>query len=510
MPAEDELLRQIANQLDQDASPISIDEIEQRALTAPVPLEDETAANRRRWAPIVLTVAAAVLATGGIALALTSRTPASTIRTTDTAVLHSVAPPTPLDPTPASTIPPATTPAEPEPTIATPTTSAIDSSDISLEGDPAEVIDAIDADRIDKLRNLDGFTATVRQTNETLDTDGQPIDSQPGVDSRTTLLADGSMWTEVEGGGFASYDAATGESRGAMLMPSGDMYYQLIEGWTENSTGMSIMLGHDPARLLSEIGAPGSVVVDETTYGERTAWIVETTWTSIGPEPDDSERQVETFIVDQATGLMVSSSIEWESQSGETSRRTSELSDIEVTDEMPDGFPGQFPEGAQIDRSGDPTAFRPTTLSEAAEWFGPGFVAPPDVPAGTKIFLTEYEWETDNPQTARNKTVEIQTREGFATPWSITFFKDEAGPGGVVPDGYLLVDGSLCVDFDQDGTCGVGAPGESESIDNQALAGFTVSGEPPGLMLERGGVRVVVTGSPLVEARSVAESFVAW
>ncbi len=82
---------------------------------------------------------------------------------------------------------------------------------------------------------------------------------------------------------------------------------------------------------------------------------------------------------------MVASSIEWESRLGETSRQTSELLDVEVTDEMPDGFPGEFPEGAQIDRSGDPTAFRPTTLSEAAEWFGPGFVAPPDVPADTKI-----------------------------------------------------------------------------------------------------------------------------
>ncbi len=216
-----------------------------------------------------MTIAAAVLATGGIALALTSRTPAPTLRTTDTAVLGSVAPTTPLDPTPASTAPPTTMPAEPEPTVAAPTTVAVGLPGISLEGDPAEVIDAIDADRVDKLRNLEGFTATVRQTNETLDADGQPIDSQPGVDSRTTLLADGSMWTEVEGGGFASYDATTGESRGAILMPSGDMYYQLIEGWTENSVGMSIMLGVDPSRLLSQSGAPGSVAVEETTYDER-------------------------------------------------------------------------------------------------------------------------------------------------------------------------------------------------------------------------------------------------
>lgn len=511
MPAEDELLRRVASQLEQDAPPISIDEIEQRALTEPLPLDGPRAtAKPLRWGPIVLAVAAAALVTGGIALALTSRSPAPTLRTSGTAVLDSVAPPTQPRPGPASTIPASTVPTQPQPTVAAPTTVAAGSSDISLDGDAAAVIAAIDADRIDKLRLLTGFTATVRQTTETLGADGQSIESQPGFDSRTTLLADGSMWTDIDGGGFASYDATTGESRGAIVMPSGDTYYQLIEGWTENSTGMSIMLGHDPTRMLAEIGAPGSVTVQATDFDGRPAWTVETTYSPAMGDPNGSDTQTETFTVDQATGLMVASSIEWEARPGETLRRVSELFDLEVTDEMPGAFPGQFPEGAQIDRSGDPTAFRPTTLTEAAAWFGPGFVSPPEVPAGTTIFVTEYEWETGNPQTARSRIVEIRAREGFATPWSIMIFKDEPGPDGTVPDGHLLVDGSLCVDFDDDGICGVGPPSESESIDNEALAGFSLLGEPPSLVMERNGVRIAINGSQLVDARSVAESFVAW
>jgi hypothetical protein len=511
MRAEDELLQRVASQLEQDAPPISIDEIEQRALTAPLPLDGtRTATKPLRWTPIVVAVAAAALVTGGFALALTSRSPAPTLRTSGTAVLDSAVPPTQPRPGPATTIPASTMPSEPQPTVAAPTTVAAGSSDISLDGDAAAVIAAIDADRIDKLRMLTGFTATVRQTTDTLGDDGQSIDSQPGVDSRTTLLANGSMWTDIDGGGFASYDATTGESRGAIVMPSGEMYYQLIEGWTENSTGMSIMLGHDPARLLSDIGAPGSVTVEATDFDGRPAWMVKTTYSPIMGEPDGSGEQIETFTVDQATGLMVASSIESGARPGEISRRVSELFDLEVTDEMPSAFPGEFPEDAQIDRSGDPTAFRPTTLSEAAEWFGPGFVSPPEVPAGTTIFLTEFEWEEGNPQAARSKTVEIRAREGFATPWRISIFKDEPGSDGAVPDGYLLVDGSLCVDFDDDGICGVGPPTESDSIDNDALAGFSLHGEPPSLMLERGGVRIGITGSPLADGWSLAETFVVW
>ena len=506
MPTEDELLRQAASQLEQDAPPISIDEIERRAATASLVLDEAaTTGRQRRWAPIFLAVAAAVLVTGGIALALTSRSPAPTLRTSGTAVLDSVAPPIEPDTTPSPTISAdaareTTTPAEPEPTSEVPTTAVAEASGISLDGDPARVIAAIDADRLEKLRTLTGFSATVRQTTETVGDDGQLIDSQPGFDSRITLLADGSMWTDIDGGGFASYDPTTGESRGAILMPSGDMYYQLIEGWTENSTGMSIMLGHDPARLLSEIGGPGTVTVAATDVDGRPAWTVETTYSD----------QRETYTVDQATGLMVASSVEWETRPGETSSRVSELSDLDVVDEMPADFPGQFPDGVDIDRSGDPNAFRTTTLSEAAEWFGPGFVAPPEVAASTRIFLTEYEWETGNPQTARTKNVEIRAREGFTTPWSITISKELPGADGVVPDGYLLVDGSLCVDFDEDGICGVGPPNESVSIDNEALAGFSVIGEPPSIVLGRHGVLVVITGSPLADGWSLAEAFVVW
>ena len=292
-------------------------------------------------------------------------------------------------------------------------------------------------------------------------------------------------------------------------MPSGDMYYQLIEGWTDNSTGLSIMLGSDPARLLGETAPYSRVVVTETTHDQRPAWQIESMMNAGGaPVDQDVATQTERFVVDQATGLIVVSSVEWQGTPQDRVRRSSELIDIERVSEMPAGFPGEFPEGAQIDRSGDPNAFRPATLDEAAAWFGPGFFAPANVPAGTTIFLNEYEWESDNPESALNKSVQISAREGFATPWSMYLSKDEPGPGGATPDGQLLIDGTLCRDFDQDATCDV-LQGDAQALDNPAFADFWLYGEPPTLVLERNGLRIAVTGSSLIDARSIAETLVA-
>ncbi len=210
---------------------------------------------------------------------------------------------------------------------------------------------------------------------------------------------------------------------------------------------MSIMLGSDPARLLGETAPSSRFVVTETTHDQRPAWQIESMMNAGGTAVDpDVETQTETFVVDQATGLIVVSSVEWQGTPQERVRRSSELIDIEQVSEMPAGFPGEFPEGAQIDRSGDPNAFRPATLDEAATWFGPGFFAPAGVPAGTTIFLSEYEWESGNPESALNKSVQIAAREGFTTPWSIYLSKDEPGPSGATPDGQLLIDGTLCRD----------------------------------------------------------------
>ena len=132
----------------------------------------------------MLAVAAAAMVTGGITLALTERSPAPTLGTSGTVALDTITPPT--EPTTPTTASPATTVAEAETTAAAPTTVAIERSSISIEGDPAAVVAAIDADRMSRLRTLEGFTATVRQTTETLGDDGERIDSQPGFNSRTT------------------------------------------------------------------------------------------------------------------------------------------------------------------------------------------------------------------------------------------------------------------------------------------------------------------------------------
>jgi hypothetical protein len=520
MPAEHELMRQIAGQLDDDAPAISLDEIERRARTTTI--DDATLRpSPRRRLPIVLTVAATALLIAGVGVVLNERSTAPTLRTSGTAVLEGATPPAtiatsepvPNSPSPTSTSDPTTAPVDPAMTIASP-------SSVRLDGDPATVIEAIDADRLEKLRTVPGFVATVRQSTATLDDGRVTIESTPGLDSRLTLLADGSMWAEFDSGGFASFDPTSGESRSVIVMPDGNEVYQLIEGWTENSTGMSILLGQDPARTLSEATQMSEVEIAETVHDGRPAWRIDAIMSlqtrpgSIAGEQAETpvaetDEQVETFVVDQATGLIVSSMLEWQGTPESRVRRTSELLDLELVDELPAAFPGEFPDGVRVDRSGDPSAFRPATLAEAAEWFGTGFVAPPEIAEDTTIFLTESEWDEGDLQTVRQKTVEIRAREGFATIWWATISKNEPSPGGPVPDGQLLVDGALCRDVDRDGGCDT-FPSDAEPISTGALADAPLFQDGRYLSIELGGIRVGIQGYPSSELRNVAESFVAW
>ena len=520
MPAEDELIRQIARQLDADSPAISVDEIRQRTETTTI--DDATIGlSPRRRLPIMLAVAAAALVTAGVSLVLSERAAMPTVRTGGTAVLEGVTPPAttattePVDSTSSSTSTsdPTTAPVGPATTISP-------RSSIRLDGDPAVIIAAIDADRLAKLRTVPGFVATVRQSTATLDDGGVTIESTPGLDSRLTLLADGSMWAEFDSGGFASFDPTSGESRSVIVMPDGNEVYQLIEGWTENSTGMSILLGQDPARTLSEATQMSEVEITETVHDGRPAWRIDAIMslqTRPGPIAGEqaetpvaeTDEQVETFVVDQATGLIVSSTLEWQGTPESRVRRTSELLDLELVDELPAAFPGEFPDGVRVDRSGDPTAFRPATLAEAAEWFGTGFVAPPEIPRDTTIFLTENEWDEADSQSVRQKTVEIRAREGFATIWWATISKNEPSPGGPVPDGQLLVDGALCRDTDRDGRCDT-FPSDAEPISTGTLAGAPIYQDGRSLSTELGGIRVGIQGNSSSELRLLAESFVSW
>lgn len=504
MSAENELLRQIARQLDRDAPPISIDEIERRATSKSLPLDHpRPPRERRRRTPIVLAVAAVALFTVGLGAVLSQRSPAPTIRTGGTAVLNSLSAST----EPATTVTTATSlPIEPA------TTAAVeDPAQADLDAETATVLAAIDADRIGKLRALPGFTATVVQEQLTFDADGATVDSQPGMSNRITLLADGSMWADITAGGFASYDPETGETRGVFTMADGSTMYQLIEGWTENSTGLAILLGQDPARLLVDVAMMASVEVGETSHDGRPAWRIDSTMT-LRPGPLDQSAdapQTETYIVDQATGLIVASSVEWQGTPEQRFRQSSELVDLEIVSALPDEFPGEFPEGAQIDRSGDPDAFRPVSLSEAADWFGPGFVGPADVAPGTRIFVSENDGDPVDAEAVRMRRVEIHAREGFVTPWQIAISKTEPVPGKPIPESFILIDGALCPDVDDDGECDVIAPGVTP-IASGALAGYTLYEDPSHLSLVRGGIQIGISGSSPSEFPALIDSFVAW
>lgn len=505
MSAEDELLQRIADQLDRDAPPISIDEIEHRTPLISLHPDNRPGRVPRRISTVVLAVAAVTSLTVGLGVLLAQRSPARTVRTGSTAVIDDVTPPT----EPATT--PSTSPAVPlDPTTTTPVDESVPSNLDATDAD-AGAIAEIDADRVSHLRTLAGFSATVRQETLILDTDGTAIETQPGRDSRVTLLADGSMWADFASGGFASYDPATGQSRGAFTNEDGTTMYQLIEGWTENSTGLNILLGHDPAQLLTETATWSSIDISSTTHDGRRAWRVESTANarSMPYEQSGSSPQTSTFIIDQETGLIVSSSVEWQATAEQRHRQSSELIDLEIVAALPEEFPGTFPDGAAVDRSGDPNAFRPASLQEAADWFGSGFVAPTDVPPSTRIFLTEQDLQFDDGESVRLRMVEIRAREGFVTPWQFTISKQELAPGAPIPESFAVVDGALCPDSDHDDQCDVIA-NEVAPIEQGALAGYVLSGDPSYLSLERAGIRITIVGDSPSEFRPLVESFVAW
>jgi len=98
--------------------------------------------------------------------------------------------------------------------------------------------------------------------------------------------------------------------------------------------------------------------------------------------------------------------------------------------ELPANFPGAFPEGATVERSGDPAAFTTLSLADAVAEFGQPVFAPADVsPTSRSSIQTMPTGEQASGDPAEVRILRIEVPVGFTRSYiSITDYSELADP----------------------------------------------------------------------------------
>lgn len=481
----EQLLRNHADRLDAEMSPITAHEAIDRseALTTSTPLLTR---NSQRWGRR-LSVAA------GLALVVGAGVVLAQLDGDDPRIVIPAATDNP------TTEPSATVEAHATPTtLETSTTATSTTATSTTVAEPEITAEQVQLAQRDALRNLTGFSATASFTNTGVDADLGESDP-----ARYTLLTDGSLYVETGAGTFGSFDPATGIVLGAFRDQSGNMQYQEITGQSDNGLPLTILGGFDPTRLI-EGTFDGEQTIRDVGFEGRPAWEVTTVqafpadWFNVPAvsAPLDADIiQTTVQIVDQQSGLIVSTTET--STDPNSGGRDTVLSDIAVVDTMPPEFPGAFPDGAQVDRSGGSPPVTDATIDDVLDLFGipvpipVGLVAGTAVDGGTPEIVIvdrpQYD-ETDDPNSEPRTTyreARFTVREGFvATTVSVSsiVLRD----GADVPTGLAVSDGYLCFDPDGDGTCESGGDPQRSTdgsglvpIASGALADRTAELSPP-------------------------------
>ncbi len=363
-----------------------------------------------------------------------------------------------------------------------PTTVASTTS--STAGAPAfaDQLAAIEAEVIPELASLSGFRATATVVRVGTDANGAPVSATST--NEVTLLGNGSMWTTMSNGGWGSFDPATGLTRGAFPDGAGGVSYQLIEGWSDNSVGVNILLGHDPIVMPTSIsGAVESIT--EVDHDGRPGWEIRTT----------EDELATSYVIDRATGLLVAF------VHGEDSMSLTALS-TDVS--LPPEFPGSFPEGADVQRSGDPNAFQPMSIEDAVTQFGTGAMTPDPFDPATGASVAEVPATYDGGYSTVQKRLVLQLRSGFLRT-EVTVFKEVvvtgAPPAG---SGMIIVDGMECTSSN-----GVACDviDEGSVLTAGPLAGFAVEDAGTGyIVASNGPIQVWISAPTADAARTVLES----
>jgi hypothetical protein len=478
----DDRLAELARAWDAAAPPVGAAEAHSRVTELPGVAAAPHLARRHRWPVFAGALAVAAAAVALVAVVRDDPSP-------------SVGPNTSESSTAVSTTVPATSVA-----------STVPSTTISVDDQLADVAVSVTA----ALSTFDSFraTATLHRISNGIPADPTVtvlVDETTSVNT-ITLFADGSMWSEGDQFLWTAYDATTGVSRAAFRGMDGATAYQEVVGWTDNSTPLLMMLGSMPVMQFDGLFDP--TVEEVTSHLGRPAWRITSTLGfgaggSLDPASDGYSEQTDAYTVDQQTGLLVAFR-STNTHDGVEDLTEMRLDDLETDVQMPVDFPGVFPEGAVVDRSGDPNGFVPLTIEQAAAQFGFGFVAPVLDDERPRVWLAEQGrvFADNGSQLATMRRATIEWYDGFARS-SIEISVSVAVAGSALPEGFVLIDGLLCRSLDGEHCVGFGQPSE---ITAGALAGAPSSFEGSWLTISNGPVQVVINAPSPEAALAIANS----
>lgn len=510
MPIDvEDLLRAHAEFLDASAPPVTVAEAQQAAPSTQA-VEPHAVEHRfRRW---LMVAAVLILVTAGVVALATigddrgpvpTDHPATMVPSSVGSVPNSSGPP-------VASIAPQTGPA---PTTASNATTGAPTTSAPID---QLTIDEVRNRQIAALQSIPGFRATSTTQNQAT-TPEEPAGSRT---TEFTILADGSFYAATGPDTWGSFDPATGIVRGAFRDQDGELAFQEIVGQVDAFTPISILVGHDPTSLVSPFAEAEQQTVEETAFNGRPAWEVVTTTTFEGPSgdgipplrPDEQVAQTTHIVVDQETGLIVAESLT--STDPTTPDQGSTLANLTITDQIPAAFPGTFPPGAVISRSGDPNAARSISPAEASELFGTAVPLPGGLDNATLRF-SEYDGHAvgDNDSTGPsylNRELTISYGDSFV-PTQVWIRATLLADGREIsPDGRIVVDGFLCGDLDEDGDCDTydsATSPDGMTIERGALAGNRATSESGATTLAEGVLTIAIISPDPATAFEIANSF---
>lgn len=393
----------------------------------------------------------------------------------------------------ASTVPPTSASSTAVPSTASPTTAPPTSAAPSTEAPAAQLTVAdIAAERYAALAAYDSVSFTVQVDEEY---GGGPDTATTSV-RYVTLLNDGTVWaTGEEPGYFNSYDPATGVGRIQTLMPDGTLGYMELAGLSDNSVPLMTMLGGiDPA---TGGWRPDEPVTAGSEDG-RDVWRVVRDW----------DGQIDEWTIDRESGLIVRYEVDWAVASdGRRGHRTVVLSDVRPGATLPPEFPGTPADTATVSIQGDPAAFHPLTLAEAAAQFGPSFVAPASFASGARVTFSSF----DNPPAegvegafaTTELLVQMTAMEGFART-TVGIWKTMLPAGADVPPGFVVVGDALC--RSADGAVCDTMPRAADELAEGAWAGVRYHVDGAAVTASRDGIQVTLAAPTAELALELAET----
>lgn len=312
-------------------------------------------------------------------------------------------------PTNASAV--ATLPADPTTSVPPVSTDAVDAPQILIPAGTASADSIADvrSAALAALATLSSFRATVAVRSTQTDATGSTVGDVTSTNT-VTVLADGSLWGSGDLFTWTSYDPRTGVTLDEYVVDD-VTHYQQIDGWTDNQTALGILFGTDPT-MAAGLTTPGTTVQEITHLGAP-AWLL-TSHQDPSPDIPGVPTTDDAWVVDKATGLVVRHISNQVQPDGSSNREDSEITALATDVTLPPEFPGSFPDGVDVEHSGDPAAGPIADVATAASRFGwPVFVPSDFDPVRAQLALTYGDTTDANGQPVPHSALTISVPTGF-------------------------------------------------------------------------------------------------